>query len=147
MIEPRKLLAHGRLKLTHARLQVLEGFDERTHATPEELYRRLNHDELRIALPTIYRVLAELVRAGVLDRYDLGQGPARYSLHRDERPIHLVCRECGAVAAHLDARLQAALAKMADAADFTIDAIDVRMTGYCRACRARQRVSKETARE
>ena len=136
MPEPRALLSRSRLKVTLPRLQILEVFDEDTCATPKEIYRMLNRREPRATLPTIYRVLAELNRAGVLDRYGAGHGPAIFALHRDERPVHLVCRVCGTATGIVDRRLKIILGAMAHARGFAMESADVQVRGICTKCLA-----------
>lgn len=86
-------------KITGPRLAILEVM--RLHRHP------LTNKEIREALPeggcdlaTIYRSMHMLEKMGMVQRFDFGDGTARYELvdaHRGQHHHHLVCTECSRV--------------------------------------------------
>jgi len=101
-IEHQILLDHG-LRATRARLQILEVL-RRTpagdaHVSVEDIYRRLMYAKSNPTMATIYRVLGEFERRGLVARHYWrpGQGAALFELMRRQRHDHLVCVESGKV--------------------------------------------------
>lgn len=102
------------------------------------------HRKLRPAVPlsSLYRTLAILDEAGVLERSHGGGGVARYELaqwltgHHD----HLVCMECGTTEdVDLGRGLERAIAgfvtEVAARSDFRLTGHSLELEGLCGACR------------
>jgi Fur family ferric uptake transcriptional regulator len=99
-------------------------------------------DELRdegsgIGLASIYRTLELLDKMKLVQRFDVGEGVARYEpAHASgEHHHHLVCDSCGNVTAFEDSDLEHAIERLSHRVDFDIDAHDVTLHGECPACR------------
>lgn len=95
-----------------------------------------------VPLSSLYRTLAVLDEAGVLERLHGPQGLARYELaewltgHHD----HLVCVECGSTEdIELEAELEETIAgfarKVSGPADFEVGGHSLHLEGVCARCR------------
>ena len=77
-------LRRAGLKATSPRVKILEilatGTDHGRHLSAEDVYRQLLTSELDVGISTVYRVLNQLVDAGVLLRHTLEAGNAVYEL-------------------------------------------------------------------
>ncbi len=129
------LVRHG-LRVTRPRLEVLRAFDAHDTLTGEDVYRLLAGAASGISMATIYRVLAELAGARILDRHVLGRGPSVFALHRSGHSVHLACRRCGFVEACDDEHASAALAMVAASRGFVTAEARVVVQGVCIACAA-----------
>jgi len=82
------------LKLTHQRLEIYrELLLAKDHPTVETLYQRVKKRIPTISLDTVYRTLAMLEEADMINRIQTSEGHARfepdYGVHH-----HLICRKC-----------------------------------------------------
>lgn len=96
------------LKATLPRLKVLEVFQGgvKRHMTAEDVFRVLLQDETDIGLATVYRVLTQFERAGILSRSHFESGKAVYELNEGQHHDHLVCLDCGRVEEFYDAEIE-----------------------------------------
>jgi Fur family transcriptional regulator, ferric uptake regulator len=67
------------------------------HPDVEEVYRRANEVDPRIALSTVYRTLKLFAEKGILERHDFGHGRGRYEEASDVHHDHLIDVESGRV--------------------------------------------------
>ncbi len=74
-------------------------FTSPQHQSVEDLGRVLRENDVRLGKATIYRTLDLLVRSGLVEEHDFGEGFKRYEhrLSRDPVHHHLVCIESGEV--------------------------------------------------
>jgi Fur family transcriptional regulator, ferric uptake regulator len=91
-----------------------------------------------VGLASVYRTLDLLDRMQLVQRFEVGEGSARYEPAHPggEHHHHLVCRSCGRVSAFEDAGLERAIDRLAARVDFAIDYHDVTLRGECPACAA-----------
>jgi Fur family ferric uptake transcriptional regulator len=84
---------------------------------------------------TVYRTLDRLVELQIVDRIQLGQGPAVFHLsHRPHQ--HLVCDQCGAVS-EADPDLLDEVAEVLEGDQgFLVNPTTTTLHGLCAACRA-----------
>ena len=131
-------LARSELRLTAHRRSVLGAL--------EEAERPLATDEVVAAVgvpvSTVYRILAELVDAGVVarvagagggDRHELAEEFSRHHHH------HLVCTECGIVvdfepSLQLERLIEREVAALSDSSGFEVSHHLFEMRGRCRVC-------------
>ena len=74
-------------------------FNSREHLSVEEIEARLKERGERIGKATIYRTMEILVRSGLVEDHDFGDGFKRYEHLFGHQPVHehLVCTSCRAV--------------------------------------------------
>jgi Fur family ferric uptake transcriptional regulator len=105
--------------------------------TAREIADLLRERGSGVGLASIYRALDLLDRLGLVQRFDVGEGIARYeaALPGGDHHHHLVCESCGMVEPFEDEALERAIHSLSDKTDFAIAAHDVTLHGECPACR------------
>ena len=85
-------------------LRVLSQTDE--HLSAEEIYMRVHKTYPAVGLTTVYRTLELLGQMGLVLRFDVGDGKARYELTEGPKGVrhhhHLICSNCGRVIDYTD---------------------------------------------
>jgi Fur family transcriptional regulator, ferric uptake regulator len=107
--------------------------------TAREIADLLRERGSGVGLASIYRALDLLDRLGLVQRFDVGEGIARYeaALPGGDHHHHLVCETCGMVEPFEDEALEQAIRSLSGKTDFAIAAHDVTLHGECPACRQR----------
>jgi len=100
------MLAEG-LRMTQARMAILDILSKENvkHPSAEDIYFTVHRINPTIGLATVYRTLDLLTRMGVIQKFDFGDGKARYELMMDDTSPHhhhLVCTVCGKVIDYTD---------------------------------------------
>jgi len=98
---------HARLKengyrLTMPRRIILDILNRANkHPSAEEIYLEAREIYPNIGMTTVYRTLDVLARVGLIQKFDFGDGRARYELIREPddetHHHHVVCKGCGKV--------------------------------------------------
>lgn len=107
--------------------------------TAKEIADLLDEQDQSVGLASIYRALDLLDRMHLVNRFEVGEGVARYEPAHPggEHHHHLVCQSCGNVSAFEDPALERAIESLSRRVDYSIDAHDVTLRGECPACHAR----------
>ncbi len=110
------------LKATLPRLRILELFEksEVRHLSAEDVYKRLVEEGTDTGLTTVYRVLTQFERAGLLMRHHFESGKAVYELNQGSHHDHLVCLQCSHVEEFYDAEIEKRQEKIARDRGFRI---------------------------
>jgi Fur family transcriptional regulator, ferric uptake regulator len=108
------------------------------NVTAREIADVLRERGSGVGLASIYRALDLLDRHGLVQRFDVGEGVARYepAMPGGDHHHHVVCDSCGTVEPFEDEALERAIHGLSDKTAFTIAAHDVTLHGECPACRA-----------
>ncbi len=96
----RRYLRDRGLPVTQQREAVAEVvFAGQGHLSVDEIEAQLRDRGERIGKATIYRTLEMLVKSGLVEEHDFGEGFKRYEHLFGQKPVreHLVCTECGKV--------------------------------------------------
>jgi Fur family ferric uptake transcriptional regulator len=113
------------------------------HLLAKDVYLRINKRHPDIGLTTVYRTLDLLVRMGLINKFEFGEGQSRYELAWEYKNHHhhLVCLECGKIIDYHDFiedeikffdRIQKSLSRKYR---FKIDNHEVYFYGKCQECR------------
>ena len=96
------------LKATLPRIKILEIFQRATqrHMTAEDVFKTLLMADADIGLATVYRVLMQFERAGLLTRSHFELGKSVFELNEGQHHDHLVCLSCGRVEEFYDAEIE-----------------------------------------
>ena len=121
-------------RITSARRATVAALLEHdSHPTAEDLAAAVQAQHPDVHQTTIYRILDDLERLGVVEHTHLGHGPAVYHLSETAHP-HVVCDRCGAVI-QVDRKAFDSLARtLLDDYDFVLQPGHFAVTGRCRAC-------------
>ncbi len=80
-IEIQQKLRHANLKITQARVIIFKALsDQKAQLTAKQIYQQLYLNNQQISLSTIYRVVSDLERAGLVSQKLNGRDEARYAL-------------------------------------------------------------------
>lgn len=103
-----KDLREAGLKVTSPRLKVLEVLDtsEERHLSAEAIYRALLASGEELGLATVYRVLTQFERAGLVTRHNFEGGMAVFELSDGSHHDHMVCLETGDVVEFFDEQIE-----------------------------------------
>jgi Fur family ferric uptake transcriptional regulator len=122
-----------------ARRAVLELLEDETCAlTAVQIEDALSGQPRRaVSRASVYRVLDELERLGLVQRVETGQAMVRYERVRDSREHHhhLVCDECGLVTPFSDAGIERAIEDLSARVPLAVSEHEIVLHGACRGCR------------
>ncbi|MBI4539518.1 MAG: transcriptional repressor [Gemmatimonadetes bacterium] len=112
-------------------------FSSAGHLSVDDIEQRLRESGERIGKATIYRTLDLLVKSGLVDERDFGEGFKRYEhlLHRQPVHQHLVCLECGKVIEFRSDELERIQDQVAATHDFAPNRHRFEIYGLCHECR------------
>jgi Fe2+ or Zn2+ uptake regulation protein len=134
---PDRLRSVG-LRVTAARLAVLDTIPPGVHRDAEEVAADVRQRLGRVSTQAVYDVLRALTDAGLLRRVEIPGSPAaRYERWLHDNHHHLVCRSCGDLVDVPCATGDAPCLIPTDAAGYDVDEAEVIYWGFCPACRAR----------
>ncbi len=138
----KKMLKEKGLKVTGQRLLVLEtiGAHPGEHLTAEEIFDLARAKSPEIGLATIYRALQMLVNLHVIRRVSFDDGLARYELSRElggerHHHHHAICLGCKTVFSLEEDLLEPLEQNLLERLGFDVTDHEVKLYGYCRACR------------
>jgi Fur family ferric uptake transcriptional regulator len=101
-------------------LEVLEHSRQR-HLSAEAIYRALLEHGEELGLATVYRVLTQFERAGLVARHNFEGGQAVFELADRTHHDHMVCLETGRVTEFYDERIEQLQREIADKYDYDIE--------------------------
>ncbi|MFI9558172.1 Fur family transcriptional regulator [Nonomuraea endophytica] len=122
------------LRVTAARVALLETVRDGDHLVVEEIASRVRERVGHISLQAVYEALHALTAARLVRRIEPAGSPALYEGRVGDNHHHVVCRSCGAVADVDCAVGHAPCLRAADDNGFTIDEAEVVYWGLCPAC-------------
>ena len=143
----RGFLNRGR-RMTVPRQAIFEVISgSRKHLSAEDIYMAVHKNYPGIGLTTVYRTLDILSEAGIVSKFDFGDGRARYEFIRGDsgNHCHAVCSSCGRVfnCEDFDAgtvKLEKAAEKLLKKSGFKVAGYRLNFYGLCENCRKREGV-------
>jgi len=122
MTSPADNLKSIGLKATQPRLRILALFErgETRHMSAEDVYRALLAENIDVGLATVYRVLTQFERAGVLTRHHFESDRSVFELNQGGHHDHLVCINCGHLVEFYDAEIERRQSEIAAEHGFSI---------------------------
>jgi Fe2+ or Zn2+ uptake regulation protein len=133
------LLRERGLRVTAARLAVLDALRGSPHATADELVRAVRERTGAISTQAVYDILHALDGAELVRRIQPAGSPARFETRVGDNHHHLVCRGCGATVDVECAVGAAPCLSPAEAAGYEVEEAEVIFWGRCAACRSTRR--------
>jgi Fe2+ or Zn2+ uptake regulation protein len=124
------------LRVTQGRIAVLDVLEEEPHASADSVLELVSRRLPNASPQTVYNVLNDLSRTGLVRRFEPAGSPALYERRIGDNHHHLVCTGCGTVA-DVDCTVGAApCLTPADDRGFLLRSAEVTFWGLCPACRA-----------
>jgi Fe2+ or Zn2+ uptake regulation protein len=107
------------------------------HLSADDIWQRLDDEGGAMDRSTVYRVLAQLTEAGLLEQVQLGDGVGRFEI-QEEPHNHAVCTRCGATEDVGVGAVHALAARMRRESGFVLGHHPLLLPGLCAACAARR---------
>ena len=105
------------------------------HRTTDELTVAVQTVSPDVAASTIYRILEELERIGLVEHNHAGKGPTTFHL-RSAAHGHLVCQICGSMIVADPALFSELVSGAQESHDFAVDPHHFAVLGECASCRS-----------
>jgi Fur family ferric uptake transcriptional regulator len=120
-----------------ARRAMLDLLDEQACALSAiEIEEILRTGSRAVSRASVYRILEELERLGLIQRVEVGQTMVRYEPVRtgSGHHHHLVCDHCGALRPFSDDELEQAIQRLSQRVPLTVSDHEVVLHGACADC-------------
>jgi len=132
-----KTVRESGLRLTPVRRRALEVLLENHRAMGAyDVLERLAEDGFGNQPPVAYRALDFLVDNGLAHRVRrLNAYAACMHPQTDHTPLFMICHGCDTVAESVAPAVQTEISAAADAADFTLERVNVEVLGLCPTCK------------
>ncbi|MBI4354191.1 MAG: transcriptional repressor [Candidatus Omnitrophica bacterium] len=132
-----QLKARG-VRLTDQRRLVVRRTVAYLHFTAEELVKDVRGIDASVARGTIYRTLALMHEAGVVEKHDFRYGPPNYEVtfgnaHHD----HLMCVQCGEIIEFQEPRWERLQDEVVKRYGYQLLSHTHKLYGLCAACQRR----------
>jgi Fur family transcriptional regulator, stress-responsive regulator len=135
-MEDEDRLRRAGLRVTAARLAIMQTVREGDHLDVDAVHRGVRDRVGQVSLQAVYDSLHALHRGGLLRRIEPAGSPARYETRIGDNHHHLVCRRCGRVTDVDCAVGHAPCLDPASDAGYLVDEADVIFWGVCPDCRS-----------
>jgi Fur family transcriptional regulator, ferric uptake regulator len=135
----RRYLREQGLPVTQQRESIAEVvFGSSEKLSVEEIEALLRRRGERIGKATIYRTLEMLVKSGLAEEHDFGEGFKRYEHLFGQNPVreHLICTECGKVEEIASTELVQLQEREARRRGFLPARYRLQIYGLCASCQA-----------
>ncbi|MBI4342669.1 MAG: transcriptional repressor [Candidatus Omnitrophica bacterium] len=134
-VEVEQLLRTKGVRLTDQRRLVLRRAVAYLHFTAEELVKDVQVIDPSVARGTVYRTLALLHEAGVVEKHDFRYGPPNYEVtfakaHHD----HLMCVQCGEIIEFQEPRVEVLQDQVVKRYGYQLLSHTHKLYGLCGAC-------------
>lgn len=124
------------LKVTAPRVKILELFEnsEEKHLSADDVYRILVISSEDIGIATVYRVLTQFEKAGILTRHNFDGEQAVFELNSGEHHDHLLCIKCGEVSEFFNQQIEDLQSQIAKDKGFKMTDHCLVIHGICKRC-------------
>ncbi|MCD6413533.1 MAG: transcriptional repressor [Elusimicrobia bacterium] len=129
-------------RMTVPRREILEVLTSGAkHFSAEEIYLEVRRKYPGIGLTTVYRTLEILVQAGVVSKFNFGDGRARYEFADTDKKnhCHVICSNCGRIidCENLSGEVdfEGVIRKLSKKLGFKINGYHLRFYGLCEECK------------
>lgn len=97
MLELTQILKDHKLKVTPQRLCIFKILSQtKEHPTAETIYNSIQEEHPTMSLATVYKTLDTLVKHGLIQQLNVGEGSFRYDAYIHPHS-HIQCVKCGIV--------------------------------------------------
>ena len=122
------------LRVTAARVALLETVREGDHLDAEAIAARVRDRIGHVSLQAVYEALHALTAAGLIRRLEPAESPVRFEGRVGDNHHHIVCRSCGVVADVDCAVGETPCLTASDDHGYSIDEAEVIYWGLCPDC-------------
>ena len=134
-VQVEQLLKEHGIRLTDQRRLIVRRAVDYLHFTAEELVKDVQRIDDSVARGTVYRTLALLHQAGVVEKHDFRYGAPNYEVtfakaHHD----HLMCVQCGEIIEFQEPRVERLQDEVVRRYGYQLLSHTHKLYGLCRAC-------------
>jgi Fur family ferric uptake transcriptional regulator len=123
-------------RLTRQRMLVLEIVREsQEHLDADTIYQRAKARDPNIGIATIYRALARLKEAGLVQEQRLGENHGHFETTQSRPHYHFTCLKCGKIVEFESPQVMRAARQLCKNEGLQITQIQIHLSGYCSQCR------------
>lgn len=124
------------MHLSRQRRLVLDILREtKGHLDADELYRKANARNARISLATVYRSLALLRKANLIQENRLGENQAHFEPSQGALHHRFTCLKCGRVVEFHSSQVEQATRSFSKWEKIRLTEVRLELHGYCANCR------------
>lgn len=125
------------LRNTPQRELVLKAFlATEKHLSVAELHKIVKRNNKTIGYTTVYRIMQLLMKCGLCEEIDFGDGTKRYEhSYKHKHHDHLVCTKCGRFIEIIKPEIEKMQEEVAKAKNFTITHHKLQIFGICEKCK------------
>jgi Fe2+ or Zn2+ uptake regulation protein len=124
------------MHLTRQRRLVLDILREtKGHLDADTLYRKAKARNSKISLATVYRSLALLRKANLVQEHRLGENHAHFEPSQDILHHHFTCLKCGQVVEFRSPQVMKAVNSFCKREKLLLTDVLLELRGYCANCR------------
>jgi len=129
------LKSKGLLYTQPRRVVLKEAISATWHFSADELILQMQKNKINISRATVYRTLASMKDAGILNSVDFGHGHIHYEAPKAKKHHeHITCEKCGAICEIQIENLENAINSTAAKAKFRHIKYAIRISGLCEKC-------------
>jgi len=142
-------LRRKRLKVTEQRRTLVKAaLGQPGHFTAENLHAALGRADEAVSMATVYRGLALLEEAGLIEGHDFADGQRRYERALDrEHHDHMICVDCRAVIEFQNAQIERLQDSVVAEHGFTLHDHSLTLFVECVAWRTKGRCERREQRQ
>lgn len=131
-----KEIRNAGLKVTIPRIKILEVLEKADphHMSAEDIYKKLLDVGEDVGLATVYRVLTQFERAGLVRKHNFEGGHCIFEIDQGIHHDHLVCIKCNYVDEFIDDDIEKRQDEIAKRSGFKIIDHSLTLYGICRNC-------------
>ena len=131
-----KTAQENAVHLTRQRRLVLEILKEsKGHLDAETLFQKAKARNSKISLATVYRSLALLRDARLVQEHRLGENHSHFEPARDTLHHHFTCLKCGRVVEFRSPQVMKTVSAFSKREGLQVVEVRLELHGYCPACR------------
>ncbi len=125
------------LKITIPRIKILEFLEtsKGNHQSADDIRRALHDKGEDIGLATVYRVLTQFEKAGIVERHHFESGQAVFELNEKGHHDHIVCISCGKVEEFFDEMIESRQREVAADKGYEVTDHSLTLYGKCPKCK------------
>jgi Fe2+ or Zn2+ uptake regulation protein len=129
------LKSKGLLYTQPRELILKEATSAALHFSADELTAQMNKNGINISRATVYRTLASMKEAGILNSVDFGHGHIHYEAKKTKKyHEHITCKKCGVICEIQIKDLAKVINTGAAKAKFKHIEYAIRVSGVCKNC-------------
>jgi len=113
-----------------------EAISALSHFSADELTSQMHKNGMNISRATVYRTLASMKEAGILNSVDFGHGHTHYEVKKTKKDHeHITCEKCNAIFEIQVDDLAKVINSAATKAKFKNIEYAIRISGVCKKCK------------